>query len=216
MATPPIVVPILATPFGVVPLPDVEAHNPRSMNCSRRECARARRLCNPVRSATAAPMIYSSGPSSRWRSWLRQCARRGHVVRAVNDFSEDQLRSLRPEARGWFTVVQPDGGVPAANYPLTAWCGIYCVAAPEPSSTRHDAACCESMNRTSAPCLRMPPPRRCGFHSGRGTTAGVRARQMAVSPPRSPRNRAHSSREPCAGDGARGFIGPGQQGVARW
>jgi hypothetical protein len=35
--------------------------------------------------------------------------------------------------------VAPDGRVPAAIYPLTAWCGIYCVAAPPPSAMRSDS-----------------------------------------------------------------------------
>jgi hypothetical protein len=61
------------------------------------------------------------------------------VVNVVNDLAEAQLSSFAVQARGWFTIVAPDGRVPATNYPLTAWCGIYCVAAPEASATRRDS-----------------------------------------------------------------------------
>ena len=36
-------------------------------------------------------------------------------------------------------MVRTNGSVPAAMYPLTAWCAIYCVAAPPPSTTRADS-----------------------------------------------------------------------------
>jgi len=31
------------------------------------------------------------------------------VVAGVNDYTEEQLRAFAFEARGWFTIVQPDG-----------------------------------------------------------------------------------------------------------
>ena len=61
------------------------------------------------------------------------------VVETLNAFDPGQLRSFNLEARGWFTIVEQNGSLPAANYPLTAWCAMYCVAAPEPSGSRQDS-----------------------------------------------------------------------------
>ena len=61
------------------------------------------------------------------------------VVQAVNDFTDAQLRAFRLEARAWFSIVKQHGRVPATQYPMTAWCAIYCVAAPPPSATRADS-----------------------------------------------------------------------------
>jgi hypothetical protein len=219
-ATPPIVVPILATPFGVVPLPDVEAHNPA---LNELFSARMRAGASAVQSS---PLCYRSPDDLFERpeqpvAQLAAAMVRGvaTVVRAVNDFSEDQLRSLRPEARGWFTVVQPDGGVPAANYPLTAWCGIYCVAAPEPSSTRHDSGVLRIYESHFGPMFAdattaaMRLPFRPGHYGWRPVPG-----QMAVFPASLTHEIAPiRSREPLVLVTVRvRFIGPGQQGVARW
>jgi hypothetical protein len=60
------------------------------------------------------------------------------VVGSVNEFSEDEFRSFRIEARGWYTIVEPDGCVPATLHPLASWCAMYCVAAPPPAVGRVD------------------------------------------------------------------------------
>jgi len=138
-AAPPIVVPIHATPLGIVPLPEAAALSPAlgSLFAARMAAdtsPQANPLCyrsrddllelphEPVRQLTAAIFrgVYS-------------------VVEIVNEFSVTQLREFKLEARGWFTIVKPDGCVPAASYPLTAWCAVYCVAAPPPSKARADA-----------------------------------------------------------------------------
>jgi len=138
-ATPPLVVPILATPFGVVPLPEAAVLNP-----ALTALFRAHRAADS--SPQADPLCYRSRddllgwPEEPVRT-LSAAIFRGvyAVVENVNEFTAAQLHALRLEARGWFTIVQPDGCVPAATYPLTAWCAIYCVAAPPPSPARVDA-----------------------------------------------------------------------------
>ena len=138
--TAPTVVPILATPFGVVPLPDAAAQNP----------ALAELFTARMRRGGAAPqndpLCYRSRddllewPEDPVRRLTTSIFRGIHsVVNAVNDFTAAQLNSLTMQARGWFTIIAPDGRVPSTSYPLTAWCGIYCVAAPEPSATRCDS-----------------------------------------------------------------------------
>jgi hypothetical protein len=61
------------------------------------------------------------------------------LVGGVSNLGEAQLRSCKFEMRAWFTIVRTNGSVPAANYPLTAWCVIYCVAAPPPVEDRPDS-----------------------------------------------------------------------------
>jgi hypothetical protein len=140
--TPFSVVPIFATPFGVLPLPAAETLNPvlaklfearaaadsgGAAHASKSLCYRSR---DDLFDSTDEPVQLASG------ELLRGVL---SVVAAVNDFTDVQLQALTMQARGWFTIVKPDGHVPATNYPLTAWCGIYCVAAPEHSAARRDS-----------------------------------------------------------------------------
>jgi len=137
-AAAPIVVPILATPFGVVPLPEAAALNPAL-------CSLFAALKAADTSPQANPLCYRSDDDllERPEEPARQLAAaiiRGvyAVVENVNEFTAAQMREFKLEARGWFTIIKPDGCVPAANYPLTAWCGVYCVAAPHPTQGRAD------------------------------------------------------------------------------
>jgi hypothetical protein len=219
-ATPPIVVPILATPFGVVPLPEAEALNP----------ALAALFAARIRADGAAhqqnPLCYRSGDDLL--EWPEQPVRqlgagifRGvySVVDAVNDFTDAQLRLFRLEARGWFTVVKPDGCVPATSYPLTAWCGIYCVAAPEPSATRHDSGVLRIYESrlgtmfadTTNSVMRLPfAPGHYGWRPVPG--------QLAVFPASLTHEIAlvRSPGQLVLVTVRVRFVGPGQQGVMRW
>lgn len=139
-AAPPTVVPILAAPFGVVPLPEAEALNPAVT-----ELLMARMRQDGARSPVN-PLGYRSPDDlfARLEEPVRKLAAeilRGiyTVVASVNDFTQGELAALAPQARGWFTVVNPNGGIAATNYPLTAWCAVYCIAAPAPSATRQDS-----------------------------------------------------------------------------
>jgi hypothetical protein len=139
-ATPPLVVPILAIPFGVVPLPEAEALNTAlaALFAARMRSDRPAQQRNPL-------CYRSSDDLLEWpEEPVRQLAPaifRGvnAVVAAVNDFSAEQLNSFKIQARGWFTVVAENGQVSSTQYPMTAWCAIYCVAAPESSATRADS-----------------------------------------------------------------------------
>jgi hypothetical protein len=138
--TTPTVIPILAAPFGVVPLPEAEPLNG----------ALAALFAGRATAGGGAPGSNALCYRSRddLLDWpeppVQQLAAeifRGvySVVAGVNSFNEAQLRSFALQARGWFTIVRPDGCVPAASYPLTSWCGIYCIETPQPSESRSDS-----------------------------------------------------------------------------
>jgi Putative 2OG-Fe(II) oxygenase len=136
----PVVVPIFATPLGVVQLPEASGLNPAvaallsaraavDVNASHQQLP-CYRSGDDLLDWTEAPIGKIS--SEMLRGVLS-------VVAAVNEFSDAQLQSLTMQARGWFTIVRPNGYVPASSYPLTSWCGIYCVEAPQPSADRKDS-----------------------------------------------------------------------------
>ncbi len=217
---PPIVVPILATPFGVVPVRDGEALNPElgALFAARMRADDAR--------GPRDPLYYRSGDDLlEWPDPAVQRLATGiydgiyTAVQAVNDFTEEQLRSLQLQARGWFTVIGPDGGVPAINYPLTAWCAIYCVAAPPPSELRLDSGLLrlhESRLGTmfaDATNATMRLPFRPGHYGWRPVPG-----QMAVFPAYLTHEIAllRSEQSMVLVTVRARFVGPGQQGMPRW
>jgi hypothetical protein len=137
----PDVVPIFATPFGVVTLPEANALNAELQT------------------------LFLARSSDRWRDPQRP--RSGHAFASRDDLTEwtepsvrklidemlqgvssvaasisdldDALFAARVQARAWFTIVGTDGCVPATSYPNTSWLGIYCVAAPPPAAARLDS-----------------------------------------------------------------------------
>jgi hypothetical protein len=138
-APPPRVFPILATPFGVVSLPDVQ-------RCNGELAALFAARAASDAGATTDRLCYQSRddllewPEPEVRAAMREMLRGVHAVAAaVNDFTPGQFEAFTEQARAWFAIVQPDGGVPARIQPLTAWCGVYCVSAPERSPTRYDS-----------------------------------------------------------------------------
>jgi hypothetical protein len=217
---PPIVLPILAIPFGIVPLQDAEALNPElaALFTARMQADGSTRPANPLCYRSRDDLL--EWPEDAVRQ-LGAALFRGvnSVIQAVNDFTEAQLSSFAVQARGWFTIVLPDGGVPAANYPLTAWCGIYCVAAPEPSATRADSGVLrlyESRlgtmfaDATNA-AMRVP------FTPGHYTWRPVPG-QLAVFPASLTHEIAlvRSPRPLVLVTVRARFVAPGQQGMPRW
>ena len=132
------VAPILSMPFGVLPLALGQSLNPALVTLFTAHAAQGA-------DALAAHRYRSKDDLFLWpEPEVKQLAEemsRGvcSVVLAVNEFSEQVLHGFSIEARAWFTILEKDGCVPAANYPLTAWCAVYCVAAPECSSERADS-----------------------------------------------------------------------------
>jgi hypothetical protein len=136
---PPIIAPILATPFGVISLPQAASVNPALHDLATRQAA--------VGPASGSNSLYqrSSDDLFEWREpsvhVLRDAMLQGvySIVGAVNELSETQLRALSLETRAWINILYTDGNLPAASYPLSAWCAIYCVAAPPMSDARADS-----------------------------------------------------------------------------
>jgi hypothetical protein len=137
--TAPTLLPILATPLGLVQIAEGERLNPAlTALFARRIAADTQSQQNPLcyRSRddlfewTEEPVVSLLGGIIRGVY---------SVVGAINEFTEEQLHSFALEARSWFTVVRTHGSVPATAYPLTAWCAVYCVAAPPASMTRGDS-----------------------------------------------------------------------------
>jgi hypothetical protein len=138
-ASPPIVLPLFSTPLGIVTVPQAETLNPQLIDLFMQR--------KPKDGATHSNRAVYRGADDFF-DWPERPAQalsgeifRGvcSVVETLNAFAPGQLHSFSLEARGWITIVEQNGSVPAANYPLTAWCAIYCVAAPEPSATRQDS-----------------------------------------------------------------------------
>jgi hypothetical protein len=217
---PPLVVPILATPFGVVALPDAQAEN------ASLAALFAARMHADVPAPRRNVLCYSSRddllewPEAPVRQLGAAILGGVHsVVSEVNSLTEAQLSSFAVQARGWFTVVEPNGRVPAASYPLTAWCAIYCVSAPEPSETRGDSGVLrlyESRlgtmfaDATNA-AMRMPyTPGHYGWRPVPG--------QMAVFPASLIHEIAlvRSPGQLVLVTVRLRFVAPGQQGAARW
>ena len=219
-AMPPIVVPILATPFGVLPLPEAETLNPAlvALLDARVRGEEARQHRDPLCYRSRDDLL--EWPEEPVRKLAAEIIRGLHVVvNSVNDFTEAQLRSFALQARGWFTVVEPDGGVPAANYPLAAWCAVYCVAAPEPSATRQDSAILriyESRLGTmfaDATTSAMRLPFKPGHYGWRPVPG-----QLAVFPASLTHEIAlvRASGQLMLATVCVRFVAPGQQGLVRW
>lgn len=219
-ATPPTVVPILATPFGVVPLPEAELLNPAlaALFTARMRAGGADQPGSPLCFRSRDDFL--EWPEEPVRNLAAEIFRGVYtVVNAVNDFTEEQLGSFALQARGWFTIVNTNGGIPAVNYPLSAWCAIYCVAAPALSATRHDSGVLrlyESRFGTmfaDATTATMRLPFRPGHYGWRPVPG-----QLALFPASLTHEIALvRAPEPlmlvtvCVR-----FVAPGQQGVAKW
>ena len=217
----PQVEPIFATPFGQATVPDAAALNPAAAMLLAQRAA-------PERAAPASrsPLVYRSRDDLL--NWPDEPVRRLmggvvgaalSVVRTVNELADTQFAALQLQARAWYTIVRPDGNVAAESYVNAAWCAVYCVAAPQPSATRHDSGLLrlhESFQATmfsdaTNTLLRAP------YQSGHRTWRPVPG-QLAVFPA-SIRHEVATSRG--AGDlilvtALLRFLAPGQQGLPWW
>ncbi len=133
------VVPILATPLGQAAVAGAQELNPALRELfAQRVAADRRPALNPLRYRSADDFM--EWPELPARQLSEAIARAVcSLASEVSDLNEAQLRACRLEMRAWFTIVRTHGAVPAANYPLSAWCVIYCVAAPPPVEDRPDS-----------------------------------------------------------------------------
>jgi len=213
------VVPVLAVPFGVVAIAGGHELNalltPLLLDRARTD---ATRPFDPLCHRSADDLLeWPDEPMRRLGAeMLRGVV---SVLAAVNDFTDAHLRSLQVRARAWFTIIGPDGCLPPTNYPLSAWCAVYCLAAPEPAVSRQDSGILrlqESRLGTSfadATTAQMRLPYRPGHYGWRPVPG-----QLAVFPAWITHEIALlKSAEPLVLVTARlRFQGPGQEGFTRW
>ena len=139
---PPPVVPIFSMPFAVREVPAARQLNPDVAQALAKHAS-----ANPAqRSSSSDPFCYQSRDDLLdWADGpVRQVC--DEVLKgvwataaAVNTFTPGQLESFTMQARGWFTIVQPNGCMPSTQHALTSWCAIYCVQAPPASAERADS-----------------------------------------------------------------------------
>ena len=134
----PNVVPILAMPLCVAGIPDAERLNPSLCELFAQRMAADSRAQNPLVFRSTDDLMDWQDPSVR-RFEEGVLGAVSSMLDSVNEFTEVQLRSFQLQTRAWFTVVRTNGSVPAASYPLTSWCVIYCVAAPPLIEVRPDS-----------------------------------------------------------------------------
>jgi hypothetical protein len=127
------IVPIFATPFAAVAIDEVTQLNPAL------ESLFTSRATDAYRDPTMPPdslCFRSREDVFEWQdeavAQLRQRMLAGicQVVMAANLYSEAEMRGLGLQARARFTIVRPDGCIPAASLPMASWFALYCVAAP--------------------------------------------------------------------------------------
>ena len=133
------VMPILATPLGIATLADAQQLNPAlAESFTQREAADPARARNPLRYMSSDDLLeWPETPVRRLADGIAGAVY--SLIGSVSDITEVQLRACKLEARAWFTRIRTNGAVPASNHPLTAWCAIYCVAAPAPAPDRADS-----------------------------------------------------------------------------
>jgi hypothetical protein len=134
------IVPIFATPLAVVDVPMAATVHESLIRLMQQRAATA------TGEPTSDILCYrGSDDPLEWTEpsalQVRDVIMRGiwSAVAALNTFTPEQLQALAMQARGTFTIVRPDGHLPATAYSLTAWCAIYCLEAPEASPDRPDS-----------------------------------------------------------------------------
>jgi hypothetical protein len=213
------VVPILATPLGRASLSDA----PR-LNAELAPWLRAMRDGDSA--PRSSPLLYRTADDlfDRPEPFVKKLAvdmMQGvySVISSISELPEDDLKSLRPEGRGWFTVIDQYGAMPSVNHPLTAWCAVYCIMSPPPSVARQDSGALRFyqsgfgtmlQDATNSP-LRMP------FHTGHYSwhpTAG----EMVIFPASVCHEVAllHTAGSLMLATLRLRFVAPGQTGLARW
>jgi hypothetical protein len=213
------VVPILATPLGIATIPDAEPLN-RELSSLFAQRARAEPAAarNPLRYVSRDDLL--EWPDAAVRQLGQNLLGAVYsLVGNISDLGEAQLRALRLEARAWFTVIRANGAIPAANFPMTAWCAIYCVAAPVAVETRADSGVVRlyesrlatAFQDATTAALRIP------YSSSHYSWRPV-AGQLVIFPASLTHEVAllKASEELILVNARLRFVGAGQVGYARW
>lgn len=213
------VMPILATPLGIATIPEAEPLN-LELNAlfAQRAAADTALAANPLRYCGRDDLLeWPDAPARRLGQHIIGAVY--SLVGSVSEIGEAQLRALRLEARAWFTVVRSNGSIAAVNYPMTAWCAIYCVTAPPAVDARADSGVLRlyesrlgtTFQDATSAVLRIPYA---SSHYAWRPVAG----QMVIFPASLTHEIAllRAAQDLILVTARLRFIAPGQQGFARW
>lgn len=218
----PTIVPIHATPLGIIPLPEAAKWNRAAAEVITRradaEATRASPGAEPlVRIGTDDALGWGEEPV---RAMLAEVLRGiAWMARSVNRFTAEEFESLALQARATYLIVNRDGALGARNHPMSAWTGIYCIEAPEAAAERTDSGRLRLYETrmyamfADATTDTMALPYRPGHHG-----CQLAAGELAIFP-----GGAMYEIAPVRGSGrllaltvqAR-FVAPGQKGVSGW
>lgn len=138
----PTIVPIHATPLGVVPLPGAAKWNAAVADIVTRRAAAG----TPGGGSGSEPLVFvGTDDVVTWddepvRAMMAEILRGvAWMARGVNRFAAGEFESFQLQARATCLILNRDGGLGARNHPMSAWTGIYCIEAPEPPAERSDS-----------------------------------------------------------------------------
>ena len=127
-------VPLFATPFAAVNTGMDSHFNARLANlCESKRSAAALagdQLRDPLHFRSREDFLESADATA---GELRHLilGRVSSVVASLNDVGAADFGKLRVQARGWCSIVQRNGHVPAQHFPNASWLAVYCVQAGE-------------------------------------------------------------------------------------
>jgi hypothetical protein len=139
----PVIVPLFATPFAVVPTGATAELN------AALAALLAGRAADPYRDGAVPRDALCFRSREDLFDWpepvvgLLQREMLGGIcaaVMAVNRCTEAEFDALGVQTRARFVIVRPNGCVPAMSAPMASWYGVYCVAAPPAVPDRADSA----------------------------------------------------------------------------
>ncbi|MBS0417400.1 MAG: hypothetical protein JSR66_06785 [Proteobacteria bacterium] len=214
------IVPIFATPLAIVTVPAAPQTNERVAQLFAQHVT-----ANPAPPGAARLSYQSADDLLDWTDEpVRQLC--GEILRgvwstaaAVTTLTAEQLKSLSMQARAAFTIVQPNGCVPATSHSLTAWCGIYCLQAPTPAPQRGDSGVVRfyesrfgaMLSDATSSAMRVP------FTSGHYTWRATPGQLIVFPGSLSHEIPLIRSDTPLVFIAVRTrFVGPGQEGLSRW
>ena len=93
------------------------------------------------------------------------------IVASLNSIDSAQFAKLLVQARGWCSIVQSNGHVPAQHFPGAAWLAVYCVQAGQSDAGLNHAGVLRLYERRLASMYRdastwqLKPPYRYGNHA---------------------------------------------------
>ena len=127
---------LFATPFAAVDTGASPAFNARLAGL----CESRRQAAESLRDPSPSALHYRGGEDfldsdDATVDELRRliCARAAALVAGWSSLDPAQFSKLQLHARGWCSIVQPDGHIPAQHFADASWLAVYCVQASAPT-----------------------------------------------------------------------------------